>query len=184
MEFCKIEKIKDGTYLKNYELTYKNKVGKLKKYEIVSRKELETLEDLGSKSSGVSIVVRRGDELLLLKEFRMGINRSIYNLVAGMIEEHETLEECVKRELYEETGLTLVEITSILPASYAAVAISDVKTQIVFVTAEGELNTQYTSANEMIEAQFYTKDEVKTLLDTKEFSSRSQLIAYYFAYET
>ena len=32
MELLKLEKIKDGKYLKNYELTYRNKIGKEKKY--------------------------------------------------------------------------------------------------------------------------------------------------------
>lgn len=42
-----MEKVRDGRYLKNYELTYQNKAGKEKKYEIVSRKELkETCDTL------------------------------------------------------------------------------------------------------------------------------------------
>ena len=32
------KKVKDGKYLKNYEITYLNKAGKEKKYEIVSRR--------------------------------------------------------------------------------------------------------------------------------------------------
>ncbi|MFI3200623.1 MAG: NUDIX hydrolase [Eubacteriales bacterium] len=183
MEFCKIEKIKDGRYLKNYELTYLNKAGKEKKYEIVSRKELRKTEDLGAKSSGVSIVIRREGELLLLREFRMGINRKVFNLVAGMIEEDETIEDCVRRELYEETGLELVKITSVLPASFAAVAISDIKTQIVFAEARGIMVDYHTSDNEQIEAQFYTKEEVRILLETEEFSSRAQIVAHFFANE-
>ena len=34
----------------------------------------------------------------------MGVNKYIYNLCAGMVEGSETIEECVRRELYEETG--------------------------------------------------------------------------------
>ena len=40
MELLKMEKVKDGRYLKNYELTYRNKAGREKKYEIVSRNEI------------------------------------------------------------------------------------------------------------------------------------------------
>ena len=40
MKFLGMEKVRDGKYLKNYELSYENKVGKLKKYEIVSRRDL------------------------------------------------------------------------------------------------------------------------------------------------
>lgn len=180
MKFIKLEKIKDGKYLKNYELTYLNKAGNEKRYEIVSRKELESIEDIGRRVSGISIAAINDGRLLLLKEFRMGINKTIYNLCAGMLEDGETLEDCVSRELYEETGLRLTKIIDILPASYAAVAISDVKTHIVFAETEGEFE-DHTSDNEMIEAGFYSRSEVAQLLRTEEFSSRAQIIAYFFS---
>ena len=39
----------------------------------------------------------------------------------------------------------------------------------------------HTSANEQIEAKFYTKKEVKKLLETEPFSSRAQMAAYFFS---
>ena len=179
MKFIKLEKVKDGKYLKNYEITYLNKAGKEKKYEIVSRKELKDVADIGKAPSGISIVAFHDEKLLLLREFRMSVNRTIFNLCAGMIEDGETIEECIRRELYEETGLTIKQIRTILPPSYAAVGISDTKTYIAIVDAEGEFS-DHTSENEMIQAQFYTKEEVAKLLETEEFSSRSQIIAYFF----
>ena len=110
MKLLHMEKVKDGKYLKNYELTYLNKVGREKKYEIVSRNDISGPEALGQKVSGVSIVAYYEDKMLLLKEFRMGVNRDIYNLCAGMLEAGESLEECIQRELYEETGLSLKKI--------------------------------------------------------------------------
>ena len=56
MELLKLEKIKDGRYLKNYELTYSNKAGREKKYEIVSRSEIDGPESIGKRVSGISIV--------------------------------------------------------------------------------------------------------------------------------
>ena len=182
MKFVKLEKVKDGKYLKNYELTYINKAGREKKYEIVSRKELNNVEDIGRAPSGVSIIVTRGEKMLLLHEFRMGVNKKIYNLCAGMLEEGESIEECVKRELYEETGLTLKTIKKVLPASYAAVAISDLKTYIVFAEVCGDLE-DHTSDNEEIRAALYSREEVKALLETAEFSSRAQMAAYFFSLE-
>lgn len=181
MQFLKFEKVKDGKYLKNYEITYQNKVGKEKKYEIVSRRNLNGVEDLGSAPSGVSIVATHKGKLLLLHEFRMGVNRKVYNLCAGMIEDGESIEECIARELYEEAGLQVKEIKKILPPSFAAVAFSDTTTYIAFVEAEGEIS-DHTSDNEEIEAQFYDQEEVKELLETEMFSSRAQMAAYFFAY--
>lgn len=174
-----MEKVRDGRYLKNYELTYQNKAGKEKKYEIVSRKELKDISDVGRQTSGVSIVATRDDKMLLLHEFRMGVGKFIYNLCAGMIEEGEMIEDCIKRELYEETGLSVKRFGDILPPSYSAVAISDIKTYIAFVEAEGEFE-DHSSENELIEAAFYTREEVKELLATQEFSSRAQMAAYFF----
>jgi len=182
MKFIKLEKVKDGKYLKNYELTYLNRAGKEKKYEIVSRKELDSPADLGDKVSGVSIVATMHGKMLLLHEFRMAINKRIYNLCAGMIEEGESIEECIQRELYEETGLAVKEIKQILPPSYSAVGISDIKTYIAFVEAEGTF-ADHTSDNEDIEKDFYSAEEIAELLETEQFSSRAQLAAYFFVRE-
>lgn len=179
MKLLKMTKVKDGKYLKNYELTYLNKKGREKVYEIVSRHEIPDEKALGTRVSGVSIVAYCEDKMLLLREFRMGVNHYIYNLCAGMIEDGESIEECIQRELYEETGLQVKKILHILKPSYAAVGFSDVKTQIAFVEAEGAFE-DHTSDNEMIEAKFYTKEEVRELLETEEFSSRAQVAAYFF----
>jgi ADP-ribose pyrophosphatase len=179
MELLKMEKVKDGKYLKNYELTYLNKAGREKKYEIVSRSEISSPDMLGQRVSGVSVVAYYEDRLLLLREFRMGVNKYIYNLCAGMLEQDETIEDCIRRELYEETGLQLKRIIHILKPSYAAVAISDVKTQIAFVEAEGILSDN-TSENEKITAAFYTREQVQELLEQEEFSSRAQMAAWFF----
>lgn len=181
MKLVSFNKIKDGRYLKNYELEYENRGGKIKKYEIASRSEITSPEQLGERVSGVSIVALYEDKLLLLREFRMAVNRHIYNLCAGMIEDGETMEECIARELHEETGLTVKEIIDILPPSYAAVGISDVQTQIAIVKADGQLSDEFLSENEEIEADFYTKEQIRELLKNEKFSSRAQVMAYFFS---
>ncbi|MGN0402141.1 MAG: NUDIX hydrolase [Acetatifactor sp.] len=179
MELIQFQKVKDGKYLKNYEITYLNKAGREKKYEIVSRNELTGAQDLGKKPSGVSIVAFHDNKMLLLREFRMGVNRYIYNLCAGMLNPDETIEECIRRELYEETGLQVQKFIKILPPSFSAVAISDTSTYIAFVEATGTFE-DHTSENEQIEAAFYTKDEVTQLIENEPFSSRAQMAAYFF----
>ena len=180
MELLKLEKVRDGKYLKNYEITYRNKVGKEKKYEIVSRQNLADAAEIGGKPSGVSIVATCQDKLLLLHEFRMGVNRYVYNLCAGMLEPDESIEKCIVRELYEETGLHVKEIKKILPPALAAVALSDTTTYIAFAEVEGNFE-DHTSDNEQIEAKFYSREEVKKLIDTEPFSSRAQIAAYFFS---
>ena len=74
------------------------------------------------------------------------------------------------------------KINKILPPSFAAVAISDTTTYIAFVEiAENTNFSNHSSDNEQIDAGFYTRDQVKKLLETEPFSSRAQLAAYFFA---
>lgn len=179
MELIGLEKTKDGRYLKNYELTYHNKAGREKKYEIVSHSEISDASMLGSRVSGVSIAATCEGKMLLLREFRMGVNRFVYNLCAGMVNEGESTEECIARELYEETGLKLKRIVKELPPAFAAVSMSDIKNQLVFVEVEGDF-ADHTSDNEQIKAGFYSKEEVEKLLESEEFSSRAQVVAFFF----
>lgn len=179
MELKSIKKVRDSKYLKGYELNYINKSGKEKIYEIVSHNEIENPEDLGKKVSGISIVALHDNKLLLLKEYRMAVNSFVYNLCAGFIEKGESIEECIARELYEETGLRVKRIIKILNPSFAAVGITDVKNQIAFIEAEGSFE-DHSSDNEDITASFYTKKEVENLLNEEEFSSRAQIVSYIF----
>ena len=183
MKLIRMEQVRDSKYLKNYELTYLNKAGKEKVYEIVSHRQLRGPDDLGASVSGLSIVAHRGDEMLLLREFRMGVNRYIYGLCAGMLEAGERVEACIARELYEETGLSVKRIEMILPPAFAAVSISDITNRIAFVEVEGELSCAHTSDNEDIRARFYSVEQLKHLLCTEAFSSRCQVAVFQFIRE-
>ncbi|MBQ9989526.1 MAG: NUDIX hydrolase [Lachnospiraceae bacterium] len=179
MKLLHMKKVRNGKYLKNYELTYLNKAGRKKTFELVSRKDLASPKELGTKPSGVSIVAYQDNRILLLKEFRMSINKSIFNLCAGMLEENESIEDCIHRELFEETGLQVKRIISILPPSYSAVGFSDTTTYIAFVETEGILSDN-SSENELIHPCFFTKEELAKAMETEEFSSRSQMAAWFF----
>ena len=179
MKLLHMKKVRNGKYLKNYELTYLNKAGRKKTFELVSRKDLASPKEMGTKPSGVSIVDYQDNRILLLKEFRMSINKSIFNLCAGMLEENESIEDCIHRELFEETGLQVKRIISILPPSYSAVGFSDTTTYIAFVETEGILSDN-SSENELIHPCFFTKEELAKAMETEEFSSRSQMAAWFF----
>ncbi len=179
MKFMNLTVLHESKFLKKYELTYENKAGKQKKYEMVSRHAIHTPKDLGSHLDGMSIVAFMDGKLMLLKEFRMAVNQEIFNLCAGMLEDGESIEDCVSRELYEETGLSVKRVLHILPPSFSAVGISDVLTQIAFVEVTGKIS-DHSSENEQIKADFYTKEEVSRIIETEKMSDRAQIVAYFY----
>ena len=175
----KLTMTREGKYLKSYVLDYESDDGHKKSYEFVSHRRLNSIEDIGNHVSGVSMCVIKDGKLLLLREFRMAVNRFIYGMCAGMWDEGADLTDCMKRELYEETGLKLKRVLHVLPPSFAAVSMSDIKNQIAIVEAEGDTSNNATY-NENISAAFYDKDEVRHLIDTEDFSSRAQVLAYFY----
>lgn len=58
----------------------------------------------------VIVLVTRGDEMLLVRHHRHGMNATMHTLVAGFIEPGESAEQAVYREVLEETGLSLGKI--------------------------------------------------------------------------
>lgn len=60
-------------------------------------------------STAIIVLVRRGEEILMVHAHNF--RGTFYGLVAGFLEAGETLEQCVQREVMEETGLTIKNIT-------------------------------------------------------------------------
>lgn len=56
-------------------------------------------------SPAIIVLVRKGDQLLLARHAAR--NSSVWACIAGYLEHGESLEECVEREVKEETGLTV-----------------------------------------------------------------------------
>ena len=170
---------RDTKYLKNYTLNYTNSAGDEKIYETVSNFHYDSPAQIGEKASGVVIVGFRRDELLLTKEFRMGVNHLIYGLPAGHIDKGETPEECARRELYEETGLQIKKIHDVLPPAYAAPDLTDASAWLVIADVDGQFS-DHTEDNEWIVPVFLTKKELRSLIKTARFSARAQIIDYSF----
>lgn len=59
-------------------------------------------------ATAIIVLIRRGEEVLLVRA--RNFRGKFYGLVAGFLEPGETLEECVEREVLEETGLRIKNI--------------------------------------------------------------------------
>jgi len=59
-------------------------------------------------NTAIIVLVHRGDEALLVKA--KTFRRDFFGLVAGFVETGESLEECVAREVHEETSLVITNI--------------------------------------------------------------------------
>ena len=118
-------------------------------------------------------------KMLLCKEFRLGVNCYVYNLTAGLIDPGETPEEAAKRELFEETGLTLSSIIRKLPSAYTCAPVTDDFITTFICEATGEIRNS-DNPYEEIHATWHTKSEVYKMVTSNKyaFSSQAQAFAY------
>ncbi len=181
MQFKGMVKKEEGKFIHRYDLTYETVNGNKKVYEIISRnKNLETFAELHDKPADAVVMIitnRAGDKILIDREFRLAPGEWVYNFPAGLIDPGETPEEAAKRELFEETGLNLVEITDFIGESYSAVGFANEKNVCVVGVAEGTFS-ESTSDVEEIEPGWYSKEQVRELLKTEKFAARTQAYCY------
>lgn len=107
-------------------------------------------------STAILVLIRKEDSLLLVhaRNFKGTFN----SLVAGFLETGETLEECVAREVKEETGLDITNITYFAnqPWPYP----SGLMVGFIADYAGGELTLQ---DEELSSGAFYTRDNLPEL---------------------
>lgn len=181
MELKGIKKVQQGKYITRYDLTYETVDGKEKVYEMISRnKEIETEEHLTNHPVDAVVIImedEKREKILLNREFRMATGRFVYNFPAGLIDSGETAIESAKRELKEETGLDIIEITDTIRESYSAVGFSNEKNVCIVGIAGGEFAPSNSTVEE-IQAGWYNKEEVRKLLETEPFAARTQAYCY------
>ena len=185
MKFLGVDKLHQGRFVTRYDLRYETAAGREKVYEMISRQsDIESQNQLWDHPTDAVIMMltdETGERVLLLHEFRMAAGEAVYNFPAGLIEPGESVVEAARRELREETGLTIASVREILPAGYNAVGFSNEKNACLLGTAGGEIRPS-TSDEEEIACGWYGRDEVKELLKEAAFESRTQLFCHLWAH--
>ncbi len=177
MKFKSIQKIHEGKFITRYNLEYESEKGRNKTYEMISReKNLSSLDDIHTSHIDAVVMIihdESRDQILLNREFRMATGEFVFNFPAGLIDEGETSGFAAMRELREETGLHLDHIDEVWKESYSAVGFSNEKNIVIVGTASGEIKPSDSDMEE-IEADWYTKAEVRALLNVARFAARTQ----------
>ena len=98
-------------------------------------------EELISRTSGVAVLAESedGKRVLLNHEFRMAVNAYTYNLPMGLVGKDEDPVQAARRELVEETGLSIKRICAISPEMYINIGTTANRMQIIYCVAEGDL---------------------------------------------
>lgn len=103
----------------------------------------------------IIVLIYKDDSILMAHKRGWGKR---YGLIAGFVEPGESLEECVKREIYEEAGLEVGDIT------YAASQPWPFPSQLMIgFTARYISGTAHPDEDELDEVAWFTKDNLPQL---------------------
>jgi ADP-ribose pyrophosphatase len=179
-----ITKLTDQPWLNLYDVEYAAKDGSAHHWLMCSRKE-RPIEQAGEPDAvyiAAIVATPEGNRLVMTKEFRITIDDAEYGFPAGLIDDGETIESTVRRELKEETGLEVETIHHISPPIYSSAGMSDESCCMVLVTASGTPSTALNETHEQIEVLLYDVADIRALLGSRrKIAGKAWGLLYHFA---
>jgi len=179
-----LKKLTNNKWLNLFSVKGINKKGKEVLWEFVSRKENPFVKSEVDAVIIVPIIMKKGVEnkLAITKEFRIPLMDYEYGFPSGLIDEGETVEEAVRRELKEETGLDVIRVLETSNIVYSSAGLSDESCIIVFVKATGEISDEGQEDTESIETFLMDIFDIKNLLEdkTKKIGGKAWGILWYY----
>jgi ADP-ribose pyrophosphatase len=129
------------------------------------------------------IAVDQPPRLVLEKEYRVPIGGYVIGFPAGLIDEGETIEDTVRREVLEETGFEVVRFKRVTPALYSSSGLTDESAPIAFVDVRATPESkQRLDGMEEIEVLLLDYDQVCRMCDntTDHLDAKAWTILYMY----
>lgn len=186
MKIKNVEKITDQKHLNLFEIQYKDRENCDKQWVFASRSIQSNPIEPGHQHPDAVVIMpyhTHTAKLVLIKEFRVVLGGYQYGFPAGLLDKGESVEEAGKRELYEETGLTLTRVIKKSPAVFSSSGMTDESICLLHVECEGDPSNRFNEASEDIEVVMVSREEACSLLndDTIKFDVKTWIVLNSFA---
>jgi ADP-ribose pyrophosphatase len=136
MRIQKVEPITNEKWLNLFAATFEHN-GHAGRWLFASRKK-HPHGDGGGDAVVIVPILRLPNEpprLVMVKEFRVPIGDYVYAFPAGLLEAGESIEDTVRRELLEETGMEVVAVKRVTQPLYSSSGMTDEAVAMAFVEA-------------------------------------------------
>ena len=110
----------------------------------------------------VAVVLRRGDQFLLIRQYRFIVDENVWAIPSGGVEPDETLEEAARREMIEETGYDSAELEHLM-GFYASYGCGNQRFE-VFLADNPELLDTRPDPNEVMAIRWFPRERILAML--------------------
>jgi len=104
-----------------------------------------------------------GGQFLFVRQYRKPVEQEVLEIVAGCLHKGETPEACAVREIREETGYEVRELTK-LGVLFTTPGYSDEKLHIFHAVLHVERKSQRLDSDEKIEVMCFSESEVESMI--------------------
>ncbi len=156
MEIKNAKKLTDLKWLNLFDVRYQDKHGHKKSWQVATRdRQPKCISGRYAVPDAVVIAAFHPleNKIVVTREYRVPLADYEYGFPAGLIDKGETVEQAVRRELREETGLNLTRILRISPPLFSSAGMTDESVSMVYIECDGRPSTQANTASELIEVE-------------------------------
>ena len=154
MKITGYKKLTDARWLNLFDVSYMDAAGRQRNWQIVSRnRRPKCASGVFDMPDAVLMIPfhTRKQKIVVLREYRVSLAGFQYEFPAGLIDNGESIEEASRRELKEETGLSLKRITGVSPPLYNSAGLTDESVVLVDCDCDGVPSTRENQGAETIE---------------------------------
>lgn len=186
MEIKTANKLTDLKWLNMFEVAYKDKNGRNKSWQVATRaRQPKCVSGRYTDPDAVVIVPFHTSEnkIVITREYRVPLADYEVGFPAGLVDNGEGVEQAVRRELKEETGLNLTRVISISPPVYSSAGMTDESVAMVYIECKGRPSTAGNSASESIEVDFVSPSQAVRLCGNPalKFDAKAWLVLYNYS---
>jgi ADP-ribose pyrophosphatase len=186
VEIKNAKKLTDLKWLNLFDVDYKDKNGLNKSWQVATRaSQPKCLSRRFAEPDAVVIVPfhTMENKLVITREYRVALADYEYGFPAGLLDEGESVDQTVRRELMEETGLTLTRVIRTSPPVYSSAGMTDESVAMVYIECSGRPSTAGNTASESIEIDFVSPSQAARLCDntTLKFDVKAWLVLFNYS---
>jgi ADP-ribose pyrophosphatase len=186
MKIIDSKKLTNLKWLNLFHVSYVDKNDDHKIWQVASRAKNPkcVTKDFAQPDAVVMVPFHKSKKkMVITKEYRVPLADYEYGFPAGLIDEGETVQEAARRELTEETGLTLIRFLKIGPCIYSSAGMTDESVSMVYIECDGDPSNDRNEGSEDIQVIFVSREEASQLCNDSslKFDAKAWIVLINFA---